>query len=104
MDTYQLPEAAPCSHRGAEIVVGPPLDVCTACVETGATWVHLRQCLACGRTSCCNQSPNKHATAHFRATGHAMIRSAEPGEDWQWCYEDDRLYVLGPTGEEPSEA
>jgi hypothetical protein len=21
-----------------------------------------------------------------------MIRTAEPGEDWRWCYLDDRLY------------
>ena len=27
-----------------------------------------------------------------------MMRSAEPGDDWWWCYEDDRLY------EEPGSA
>jgi hypothetical protein len=31
---------------------------------------------------CCDQSPNRHATRHFHATGHAMMRSGEPGETW----------------------
>ncbi len=75
--------------------VDAPLDACSACLEIGGTWVHLRQCLDCGRTSCCNQSPNRHASAHFAETGHPMIRSVEPGEAWQWCYVDDRLYQEG---------
>jgi uncharacterized UBP type Zn finger protein len=89
-----------CDHFQTELEVDPPLDVCSTCVQMGATWVHLRQCLGCGRTSCCDNSPNKHATAHFRETGHPMIRSAEPDEDWRWCYADDLLYVPGPAGYE----
>ncbi len=89
-----------CDHFETDLQLDPPLDVCSACLEIGATWVHLRQCLTCGQTSCCNQSPNRHATAHFRETGHTMIRSAQPGEDWRWCYQDDRLYLPGPTGYE----
>lgn len=81
-----------CEHFDAEVRVGPPLDVCSSCVEIGGDWVHLRQCLTCGRTGCCDQSPNRHATAHYRETGHPMIRSAEPAEDWWWCYPDDMLY------------
>ena len=89
-----------CDHLDTDVVLNPLLDDCSACVEIGATWVHLRQCLTCGRTNCCDMSTNRHATAHFRETGHAMIRSAQPGEDWRWCYPDDRLYVPGPTGYE----
>ena len=63
--------------------VRPPLDVCAACLEVGGTWVHLRQCLDCGRTSCCDLSPNRHATAHFRETGHPMIRSVAPDDPAQ---------------------
>lgn len=81
-----------CEHFEAGIRVGPPLPVCSSCVEIGSDWVHLRQCLACGRTGCCDQSPNRHATAHHHATGHPMIRSAEPDEGWWWCYVDDILY------------
>ena len=91
---------APCDHFEAELRVDPPLRVCSACVEIGARWVHLRQCLTCGRTLCCDNSPNKHATAHFGEVGHPMIRSAEPGEDWRWCYPDDLFYIPGPDGYE----
>lgn len=84
-----------CEHYQPDLRVDAPLGVCSTCVAIGAGWVHLRQCLACGRTSCCDESPNRHATAHYRETGHPMIRSAQPGEDWSWCYEDDRLYQPG---------
>jgi uncharacterized UBP type Zn finger protein len=84
--------------------VDPPLDVCSSCVEIGATWAHLRQCLTCGRTGCCNLSPNRHATAHYLETGHPMIRSAQPDEDWRWCYPDDRVYTAGPAGYEAVES
>jgi uncharacterized UBP type Zn finger protein len=92
-----------CDHFETDLHFEPPLDVCTSCVEIDATWVHLRQCLTCGRTSCCDNSPNRHATAHFRATGHPMIRSAEPDEDWRWCFPDDRLYTAGPEGYEAAD-
>jgi uncharacterized UBP type Zn finger protein len=84
-----------CKHFEPDIRVDAPLRVCSKCDEMGGTWVHLRQCLTCGLTSCCDRSPNRHATAHFRATAHPMIRSAERDEDWQWCYEDDRFYEHG---------
>ena len=93
-----------CGHFQTDVQVDPPLDVCSACMEIGGSWVHLRQCLTCGWTSCCDKSPNRHATAHFRETGHPMIRSVQPGEDWRWCYADDRLYFPGPTGYEVAEA
>ncbi len=89
-----------CEHYEPVIRVGPPLDACSDCLEIGGSWVHLRQCLACGRTGCCNQSPNRHATAHFRETGHPMIRSVAPDEPWQWCYEDDRLYLPDDPAQE----
>ena len=88
-----------CEHYEADLRVDPPLGVCSACVEGGGTWVHLRQCLTCGRMGCCDLSPNRHATAHFRETGHPMIRSAEPDEDWRWCYLDERLYYRGRSGD-----
>jgi hypothetical protein len=36
-------------------------------------------------------SPNRHATKHFHASEHPIIRSFEPGEDWRWCYVDEVL-------------
>ena len=62
---------------------------CAECVKTGASWVHLRTCQECGVTHCCDDSPNRHATRHARATAHPVIASAEPGERWMYCYPDD---------------
>ena len=55
----------------------------------GDRWVHLRLCLGCGHVGCCDSSKNKHATKHFHATKHAIMRSFEPGENWGWCYIDE---------------
>jgi uncharacterized UBP type Zn finger protein len=64
---------------------------CEECLASGDRWVHLRLCLTCGHVGCCNSSPNRHATAHFKETGHPVMQSFEPGEDWRWCYVDDRM-------------
>ena len=80
-----------CSHTGTTAAVGSPRDVCEACIEIGSTWVHLRQCLTCSRTLCCNDSPNRHMTAHFHEAGHPIMRGASPGEDWVWCFVDDAM-------------
>ena len=60
--------------------------VCEACVKTGDEWVHLRTCQTCGTTLCCDDSPNRHATKHYLKSKHPVIASAEPGEQWLWCY------------------
>jgi len=67
----------------------PRKHVCDECVKIGARWVHLRTCQTCGGTHCCDSSPNRHATKHFRATSHPVVASAEPGERWLYCYRDD---------------
>jgi len=79
-----------CAHI-AEIsqVRHPRRRECDECVKIGAMWVHLRTCQQCGHTLCCDQSPNKHATAHAHATGHPVVASAEAGERWLYCYPDD---------------
>ena len=66
-------------------------DGCEECLRTGSDWVHLRLCLSCGHVGCCDSSPNKHATNHFKETEHPIIRSFEPGEDWKYCYVDDSM-------------
>jgi uncharacterized UBP type Zn finger protein len=83
----------------AHVATLPDLDLvaitataCEDCVAMGAeTWVHLRLCLTCGHVACCDSSPYKHASAHFDATSHPVMRSFEPGETWRWCYVDRRL-------------
>ncbi|NHC44759.1 Na+/H+ antiporter [Motilibacter aurantiacus] len=62
---------------------------CEDCLREGTAWVHLRLCLGCGHVGCCDSSPRRHATRHWQADGHPVIRSFEPGEDWRWCYADE---------------
>jgi uncharacterized UBP type Zn finger protein len=62
---------------------------CEECLKRGDSWLHLRLCLACGHVGCCDSSKNTHATKHFHATQHPVVRSFEPGEKWRWCYVDE---------------
>lgn len=62
---------------------------CEECLAAGGRWVHLRRCLECGHIGCCDSSPSKHATAHFRETGHMVMQSFQPGESWRWCFADN---------------
>lgn len=84
--------AANCNHLNQVKDVSPTANGCQECLATGDTWVHLRMCLACGHVGCCDSSKNRHATKHFHDTGHAIMQSAQPGEDWRWCYIDE-MYV-----------
>jgi uncharacterized UBP type Zn finger protein len=79
-----------CTHRDRIRVTRLPdsVDGCVDCLAAGQEWLHLRICLECGHVGCCDQSPHRHATAHANATGHPIIRSLEPGEEWGWCYAD----------------
>lgn len=77
-----------CSHAAAAHEQSYAERVCPECVAMGDTWVHLRICMVCGHVGCCDNSKNKHATAHFKATQHPIIKSIEPGENWAWCYLD----------------
>lgn len=77
-----------CGHLDQIKKVTPSAVGCEDCLKTGSWWVHLRICRICGYVGCCDQSPNKHATKHFHMTGHPIIQSIEPGEDWMWCYID----------------
>jgi hypothetical protein len=85
-----------CTHVDEAEDVTPSSGGCEDCLRIGGTWVHLRMCMICGHVGCCDNSPNRHATAHFHATGHLIIQSYEPGEDWWYCYADDvAFYVDG---------
>ena len=81
-----------CTHLDHVQILELPesVDGCEECLATGGKWLHLRICLECGHVGCCDDSPNKHATAHAHGSGHPIIRSLEPGEDWSWCYVDER--------------
>jgi hypothetical protein len=79
-----------CAHLDAVTTIRlPQRRECSDCVAIGATWVHLRTCQECGGTRCCDDSPNRHASKHARATRHPVIASGEPGERWLYCFPDD---------------
>jgi hypothetical protein len=81
---------ATCSHLDTITAVSPSDPAgCHECLRDGGRWVHLRMCQECGHIGCCDNSPGRHATAHFRETSHPIVRSYEPGEDWWWCYADE---------------
>jgi len=85
-----MTDAATCTHIGAiKTVKHAKQRVCDACVKIGAHWVHLRTCQTCETTLCCDSSPNRHASAHARASSHPVVVSAEPGERWLYCFQDD---------------
>ena len=87
----------PCEHVSDVKIrkVRRPGAGCVDCLKIGGEWVHLRECLICGHVACCDDSPNRHATAHFHATRHPIISSAEPGETWAWCFVDERVLSAG---------
>lgn len=79
-----------CAHIAAITTVKhPKRRVCEECVKIHSEWLHLRTCQTCGSTLCCDNSPNRHATAHARTSGHPVIASAEPGERWLYCFPDE---------------
>jgi uncharacterized UBP type Zn finger protein len=82
-----------CQHVAALSADPEPktAEGCEECLKTGMRWVHLRLCLECGHVGCCDSSPGRHATAHYRASEHAVIRSFQPGEDWRWCFVDQEI-------------
>jgi uncharacterized UBP type Zn finger protein len=80
-----------CRHLSTIADVTPSAEGCEDCLKIGDRWLHLRECLHCGHVGCCDDSKNRHATKHFRSTGHPIIRSFEPGEDWRWCYVDEEM-------------
>ena len=60
-------------------------------------------CQERGHAGCCDNSPGRHATAHFRLAGHPVIRSYEPGEDWYRCYLDQFVFELQGAAPAPSQ-
>lgn len=85
---------------GIDPAVAPSGTGCVECLASGGWWVHLRRCAQCGHVGCCDSSPSQHATAHHHDTGHPIITSFEPGEDWFWDYTTDSGF-RGPRLADP---
>jgi Zn-finger in ubiquitin-hydrolases and other protein len=88
---------AVCTHlEQVRVEVPDSVEGCEDCLKTGDPWLHLRVCRSCGHVGCCDSSPNKHASAHAGASGHPIVTSLEPGEDWSWCFVDQVAFVVEP--------
>jgi hypothetical protein len=85
-----------CAHLDHVHITQLPESVegCEDCLRAGTGWLHLRICLECGHVGCCDDSPQRHASAHARASVHPIIRSLEPGENWSWCFADELAMVI----------
>lgn len=83
-----------CTHTDTIHQVTPSARGCEECLKTGSTWVHLRLCRSCGQVGCCDDSPNRHARAHFKESGHPIIEGYDPPEGWGWCYADKVMVEL----------
>ncbi len=93
---------------GIDPTVLPSGTGCADCLagEGPGWWFHLRRCAQCGHVGCCDSSPARHASAHARATGHPLVQSFEPGEDWFWSYAEDAYYdgpELAPPHAHPAD-
>ena len=96
-DADGRPATRDCTHLDHVKDVQPSTTKgCEDCLKEGTHWVHLRECLECGHVGCCDNSPRRHATAHWHGSNHPLMRSFEPEEDWAWCYPDE-LFLL-PAG------
>jgi hypothetical protein len=86
---------------GVDPSAAPSGSGCVECEEDGGWWFHLRRCTQCGHIGCCDNSPSQHATNHYKETGHPVITSFEPGENWFWSFPHEDFYESGPTLADP---
>jgi uncharacterized UBP type Zn finger protein len=93
---------ATCQHLDPAVDVAPVATGCVECLATGGRWVHLRRCIECGHIGCCDNSPGRHATGHYRSEQHPVIQSFEPGEEWFYCYIDDVAFELADRPPSPA--
>jgi len=96
--------ATQCTHLDGIQPAEPSSWGCEDCIRMGGRqWVHLRLCMSCGHVGCCDNSPNRHATAHWHEhADHPLIRSYEPAEDWWWCYADELFFEVEGAPPAPS--
>jgi hypothetical protein len=91
-----------CTHLDQIRVTSSTVEGCQDCLAVGGTWDQLRLCVVCGRVGCCDNSPSRHASRHHQTTGHPLIRTYEPGDDWWWCFVDQLTFRI--EGAEPARA
>ncbi len=87
-------------REGIDLNAKPSGTGCVECLASDEWWFHLRRCAQCGHIGCCDTSPNQHATKHNASTGHPIISSFEPGEDWFYDYRTQETFE-GPALHSP---
>ncbi|MEU4311574.1 UBP-type zinc finger domain-containing protein [Nocardia sp. NPDC024068] len=85
------------TFEGVDPAVPPSGPGCLECEQEQGWWVHLRRCAQCGHIGCCDSSPAQHASGHFTRTGHPLIQSFEPGEEWFWDFRTTEMFETGPA-------
>ncbi|QNG17917.1 UBP-type zinc finger domain-containing protein [Rhodococcus triatomae] len=91
---------------GIDPSIPPSGTGCVECLARHGWWLHLRRCAQCGHIGCCDNSPGRHGTAHHDSTGHPIITSFEPGENWFYNYRDGQFYEgphLAPPESRPAD-
>jgi uncharacterized UBP type Zn finger protein len=92
VQTLSLNGSAPrCEHLDELVPVTPQWSICRECRTAGEDWVGLLVCLTCGWVACSNDSPRRHARAHYEETDHPLARALRPGPVWRWCYVHQRV-------------
>jgi uncharacterized UBP type Zn finger protein len=75
-----------CGHLDAVRPVAPRSAACGECQARGGAWVRLVVCLTCGWVACSDDSPSRHARAHYEETDHPIVGALESAQGWRWCY------------------
>jgi hypothetical protein len=73
----------------------PRANGCEDCLKAGGWWLHLRRCAECGYIACCDSSPGQHAARHAELTGHPVVASFEPLQNWFYDYRTKKV-LKGP--------
>jgi uncharacterized UBP type Zn finger protein len=80
-----------CEHLDGLQPVTPRSDDCRDCQDRPDHSAPLVFCLTCGWVACSDDSPSRHARAHYEETDHPLAARLEPGSGWRWCYVHQRL-------------
>jgi uncharacterized UBP type Zn finger protein len=75
-----------CGHLDGIVPVDPQSTGCRDCEAAGDESVSLMACLTCGWVACSDDSPRRHALAHYEETDHPLARALDPGSKFIWCY------------------
>jgi uncharacterized UBP type Zn finger protein len=80
-----------CEHLDGLALATPESDDCRDCQDRADRQTGLVVCLTCGWVACSDDSPNRHARAHYEETDHPVAAGLGPGGAWRWCYVHQRL-------------